>query len=197
MALGRAISVCQSVHKIVQTIISQLFWWLFDIHGPQRMKPAESQEEREREKEIWMGARDPEWSESRWFLNNLSLCQNDRWRHLNLASISPDGSAVMDDACQWIGFTSCNTRWFRRRKNGAKTPSRIIKHSVRSQKFAFSCQCFQCIIFHFTPHFLSRWTGTVNINDSYQQRKNMHYYRNFNISMSLQKEKCVCGLQHV
>lgn len=36
-----------------------------------------------------------------YFLNNLSLCQNDRWRHLSFASISPDGPASTSDVCQW------------------------------------------------------------------------------------------------
>lgn len=40
-----------------------------------------------------------------------------------------------------------------RRKDGAKTPSRMIKHRVQSQMFAFSQQCFQGIIYHLTLSF--------------------------------------------
>lgn len=93
------------------------------------------------------GGRRPQRSESRWFLNNLCLCQNDRWRHLSFASISPDGSAATGDVCQWVGFTRSNARRFRRRKDGAKTPSRMIKHCAQCQRFAFSQQW---IILHLT-----------------------------------------------
>lgn len=73
-----------------------------------------------------MGCRGPQRSESRCFLNNLRLCQNDRWRHVSLASILPDGSAATPvSGLASPGPMPGNSV---REEDGAKTTSHVVQY---------------------------------------------------------------------